>query len=255
MGDGLFWWIVLPMMVAALVVYLAILAVGAGTIRIALKSTRLTTRALLLAMGLSVIASPILYHIGMDALAGQRADRRQEELAGQERIDLAGRLPRQFITVGNFRPELVDFIASQYGIGMFPEAENARLVEAYRLHRRAQLCRRRFGGESVPGTALPKCRSTAVSAQAALNISEPVLVFAEGRHTSLREDNVIAGAIYEIRLVTPREDLLVAYFEERTVKGTVSVFNPYAPPRRRASQELVPTLKEFIETAMQGASR
>lgn len=255
MGSALFWLLVFPVLLAAVLVYLGVLVVGLGTIRIAFGSRSPAVRALLIVAGVLVIASPALYHLGADKLARQRADLRQTDLASLERVDLAGRLPGRFIAVGNFRPELIDSIRSRYGMSIFPEAENNRLVEAYRLHRRAELCHRRFGDQKVPGTALPKCKPMADSIQSALDLREPILVFAEGRHTSMREDNVIAGEIYEIRLITPREDLLVAYFEERTVESATSIFNPYAPPRRRASDERAPTLQEFIETALQGADR
>lgn len=71
----------------------------------------------------------------------------------------------------------------------------------------------------------------------------------------MREDNVLAGEIYEIRLVTPQEDLLVDYFEERTVEDFPSLFNPYAAKRRNAASAAPPTLKAFIETAMEEARR
>ena len=82
-----------------------------------------------------------------------------------------------------------------------------------------------------------------------------VLVFAEGRHTSMRDDNVLSGEIYEIRLITPQEDLLVDYFEERTVEDFPSIFNPYAARRRNAADEAPPTHKAFIEKAMGEARR
>lgn len=255
MGDGLFWLLVFPILVTAILALMVILVVGLGTIRAALKSTNAAVKTVLLIAGLLVIASPVLYHWGMEQHVQGRADQRQTYLDNLERISLAGALPRRFIAVGNFRPELTAHIRSQYRLMSFPEVQEERMVEAYRLYRRAELCHRRFGDEVVPGTALSKCRPLAVSVQSALNLNEPILVFAEGRHTSLREDNVSAGKMYEIRLITPKQDMLVDYFEERTVKGTPSIFNPYAPERRRASRQRAPTLREFIEGAMHEASR
>ena len=255
MGDGLFWLLVFPVLLAAILALLGILVVGLGTIRVAFKSTNLAVRTLLIIVGILVIASPALYHLGMEGRAQNRADQRLIHLEQLERTNLAGQLPRRFIAVGNFRPELIDFIRSQYRISTFYEDENERLVEAYRLYRRAELCHRRFGDKTVPGTALQQCRPLADSVQAALRLREPILVFVEGRHTSLREDNVTAGKMYEIRLITQQNDLLVDYFEERTVEGAPTIFNPYTPKRRRASKERPPTLQEFIETAMREASR
>lgn len=255
MSNGLFWLLVFPVLVAAILAFLGILVFGLGTIRVAFKSTNLAVRTFLIIAGILVIASPVLYHLGMDGRAQHRADERQIYLEQLERTTLAGQLPRRFIAVGNFRPETIDFIRSQYRISTFYKDENERLVEAYRLYRRAELCHRRFGDKTVSGTALQQCRPLADSVQAALGLKEPILVFAEGRHTSLREDNVTAGKMYEIRLITQQNDLLVDYFEERTVEGTPTIFNPYTPKRRRASNERPPTVQAFIETAMREASR
>jgi hypothetical protein len=107
----------------------------------------------------------------------------------------------------------------------------------------------------IQGTQLPVCRRQPDSLQSAIGLREPILVFADGHATSMLEDKTIAGEVYEIRLVTPQEDLLVAYFEERTIEDVPSVFNPYASGRRKASTERPPSLKDFIETSMEGASR
>lgn len=252
----LFLFLVLPVLVAAILTYLGILAVGLGTILAAFRSAHPLLKGALLSVGLLVILSPFLFHTGMEMRAHQKADLRQAHLAQLERVDLAGRLPRNFIAVGGFWPEIITFIQTRYGLRTYPAAENKRLVDAYRAYRRAEWCHRRFpGNQMMPGTKLPKCSSLPDSAQSALGLREPLLVFAEGFNTSMREDNILAGDIYEIRLITPREDLLVAYYEERTVEDTPSIFNPYASGRRNASDERPPTLKAFIETSMQGASR
>lgn len=255
MGDGLFWWLVFPSLAAAALVILALLAVGIVAIRAGLRSASWRTKTLLLAAGALVIASPILYHAGMDLRAQHKADQRQARLAEMERADLAERLPGKFIAVGDFRPELIDFIRTRYQLSSFPAAENTRLEAAYRAYRSAERCHRRFPGEMMPGTKLPKCRRLPDSVQSALGLHEPILVFAEGRDTSMREDNFIAGQIYEIRLITPHEDLLVDYFEERTVTGTPSIFFPWAPGRLRDADNPAPPLRDFIEAALKGASR
>lgn len=255
MGEGTFWILVFPALAAAALVWLALLAVGVGVMRAARRSSNPVLKAALLAAGLAVIASPILYHMGLDRLAQREADRRAADLARLPRVDLAGRLPKRFIAVGDFAPDLLAFIEAEYRIGRFPDDEEKRLVEAYRLYRAAELCNRRFGGEMQPGTKLPKCKPPPDSIQHAMALRQPVLVFAEGHHTSMREDNILAGEIYEIRLITLQEDLLVAYFEERTVENVLSIFNPYAAARRNASDGRPPTLKAFIETAMEGARR
>ena len=255
MDAMIFWILVFPVLLLAGLVWLGLAVVGAGTIRAALKSRNVGLRAGFVVVGVMLIAAPILYLYGADHLAQRGADARQEALAGLPRADLSGRLPARFIAVGNFQPDVTRFIETRYRLTPYPEAENRRLVDAYRAFRKAELCRRRFGDAMTPGTRLPVCKPLPDSVQSALDLRAPLLVFAEGSATSMREDNVIAGKLYEIRLVTPKEDLLVAYFEERTVRGGPSLFNPFAPPRSRASTERPPTLTAFIETALEGASR
>ncbi len=255
MDSALFWWIVVPMLVAAAITYLAIAAVGLGVIVAAYRSLNPMLSAALMAAGVLVIASPALYHMGMEWHAQSQADVRQVDLERLERTELAGRLPRRFIAVGDFTPELISAVEIRHDLRRFSEAENKRLVDAYRAYRKAERCHRLFGGETVPGTKLPKCKPLPASIQTALALREPVLVFASGRDTSLRQDNIMAGEIYEIRLITPQDDRLVDYFEERTVKGTPSIFNPYAPPRRLDDDAPAPTLEAFIDSALQNASR
>ena len=255
MNSGLFWWLVAPSLVAAILTYLVILFVGLGTIWAAHRSAHPLVKGALVSVGMLVILSPLLFHAGMEMRAQHKADVRQADLAEMERVDLAGRLPARFIAVGSFRPELIDFIEARYRLSRYPQAENKRLVGAYRAYRRAERCHRVLAGVMMPGTKIPVCKTLPDKVQSALDLREHLLVFAEGRDTSLREDSTIAGRIYEIRLITPQEDLLVDYFEERTVEGTPSVFNPYASRRRLASDAQAPNIKAFIETAMQRAGR
>lgn len=251
----LFLLLVLPVLAAALLTYLGILVVGLGPILTMFRSAPPVLKCVLMALGVMVILSPVIFHVGMNMRAQHKADQRQAHLAQLERTNLAGRLPTRFIADG-FRPELITFIEERFGLRTYPEAENKRLEEAYRAYRRAEWCHRRFpGNQMMPGTKLPRCKSLPDSVQSALGLREPVLVFAEGRNTSMREDNILAGEIYEIRLITPQQDLLVAYYEERTVEDMPSIFNPYASGRRNASKEPPPTLEEFIEAALEGASR
>lgn len=255
MNSGLFWLIVLPMLVAAIAIYLVILVIGLFTAGAALKTSRPKLKIALATLALIIIASPVLYHLGMDARANQQADARAARIDSIPRVDIAGRMPATFIAVGSFPPDMTEFVQTKYGLRPLPAAKNDRLVSAYINYRKAELCHRRFGDQTVAGTKLAACKPLHGSIQQALSLKAPLLVFAEGRHTSLREDNVIAGKIYEIRLITPQEDGLVAYFEERTIKGTPSIFMPYTPPRRKASTERPPHIKTFIEEALISEAR
>lgn len=255
MNSGLFWWMVAPVLAAALLTYVAILFVGLGAIQAAYRSVNPLLKGALFLLGLGVILSPVLFHFAVDLRAQNKADARQASLVQMERVDLAGRLPARFVAVGNFRPELIDVIETRYRLSRYPETENRRLQASYRAFRRAERCHRLFAGKMMSGTKIPVCKPLPSTIQLAMGLRDPVLVFAEGRDTSMREDNIIAGKIYEIRLITPQEDLLVDYFEERTVEDTPSVFNPYASRRRNASDKQPQTLEAFIETAMQRADR
>jgi hypothetical protein len=254
MFDGMFWFLVFPVLAAAALVYLVIFIIGAGTIRIAFSLANPVIKVTVIALGLMVLASPYLYQAAMDWRAGRKADAREANLANLERVSLAGRLPATFITVGDFRPELIRFIETNYPLRAHPAPENKRMAEAYRNYRRAELCNRRSPGKMLPGTQIPICKKLPASLQSAMGLTEPVLVFANGFNTSMREDNILAGKIYEIRLITPKEDLLVAYYEQRTVESKPWLFNPYSSGRRLDTKEPATRLETFIETAMQGAS-
>lgn len=253
----LFLLLVLPLLVAAVLTYLGILAIGLGPIVAVFRSVSKPVKGVLIVLGLLMILSPILFHFGMDMRAQHKADKRLAELAALERTSLAARLPRYYVgTPGFFSPELNAFVERRYGLRRLPEAEDYRLSQAYAHYREAESCHR-FNSDNpmMPGTRLPKCKLLPDSVQSVLGLREPILVFAEGHATSMQEDNILAGKIYEIRLITPKEDLLVAYYEERTVEDTPGIFNPYASGRRNASDEPPPTLKAFIEAGLEGANR
>lgn len=253
----LFLFLVLPTLVVAVLTYLGILTIGLGPILAVFRSVSTPVKGVLIVLGVLVILSPVLFHVGMDLHAQHKADKRQAALAALERTSLAGKLPRHYIAVGGaFGPELHAFVQRRYGLRRLPEGEDYRVSQAYAHYREAERCHRfNPGNPMMPGTRLAICKRLPDSAHGALGLGEPILVFAEGQATSMREDNILAGKIYEIRLITPDEDLLVAYYEERTVEETPGIFNPYASGRRNASQERPPALKDFIETALEGASR
>ncbi len=170
MNSGLFWWLVAPALVAAILTYLGILFVGLATIRAAYRSAHPLVKVALFAVGTMVILSPFLFHAGMEMRAQHKADVRQADLAEMERVDLAGRLPARFIAVGNFRPELIDFIEASYRLSRYPQAENKRLVAAYRAYRRAERCHRVLAGEMMPGTKIPVCKTLPDKVQSALGL-------------------------------------------------------------------------------------
>ena len=107
----------------------------------------------------------------------------------------------------------------------------------------------------MPGTQIPICRDLPDSIQTALDIKEPVLFFADAESTSYRISNTFVGNMFEIRLVTRTEDLLVDYYEDRFLKRPAGITNPYSsgftldPNGQRVSRRV------FIERAVDGAKR
>ena len=256
MDGWMFWILVFPVLLAAILYLLGFLTIGSGVIAWGLKSGHPKRKILFILIGLGIIASPF---IGMNIqhyFAEQKADRIQQELADMERIDLSGRLPARFVAVGGFTASDKEFIRKTYGIRQFPDAENDRLKAAYRNYRKAEFCHKYLYREKIaPNVNISNCRDLPTSIQAALGIDEPVLFFVDGSSTSYRRSNVMVGKMYEIRLVTPQEDLLVDYFEERAIDRPPSILNPYASGRKLASEGRPPTRKEFIQNALQRASR
>lgn len=258
------WWILLlPLLVAFILYYLFFFVIGSRFLKTGFKARK----AVLVFIGIGVMTAPFTIQKIRDFKAQQKANDVYEYLASLERTSLEGRLPRKYVTVGSFTNANIKLIQNQYGLRPFPEAENNRLKAAYRNYRKAEFCHKytydrvaAYREKFQPRNKLPICRPLPDSLQDALNIKQPVLFFVEGSSTSYRRSNVMIGKKYEIRLVTPREDLLVEYFEEREIDSPAGVTNPLSSGRKLDSrkldkQEPTPTQQEFIQNALENASR
>ena len=256
MDNWMFWLLVFPVLAAAFLYFLGVFTIGSGLVVAGLKSARSGRKAILVVIGIGVIAAPFIAMKIQSLVAQQEADAVQEQLAALERIGLQGRLPQRFVTVGSYGKADTDFIQKRYGLRQFSDPEDVRLREAYSSYRKTSFCHKFLYKEKMaPNINIPNCRSPPESIQAALNIEEPVLFFVEGASTSYRRSNVIVGTMYEIRLVTKNEDLLVDYYEQRMLDDPAGITNPYTSGRKVDSDDKPPTQREFIEAAMQGASR
>lgn len=256
MHDGMLWFLVLPVLVLAILYYLGFLTIGLSFVVSGFRSSNPGRRAILVLIGLGVVSAPFIFSKIQRLIAERNADTLQQEIAGLDRIDLAGRLPEKFVTVGRYHQSDIDFIGRRYGMSQFAKQENDRLKTAYRRYRKAEFCHKYlYKKKMAPNINISNCRDLPASIQAALNIQEPILFFVEGSATSYRRSNVIIGKMYEVRLVTPQEDLLVDYYEQRTVDDPASIINPYSSGRRLDWRDKPPTKQEFVEAALQGASR
>lgn len=253
MGTMIFWILVFPMLVIGALYYLGFFAAGGALLARTTKTKKGATRIALAAGGLAVMAFPFALNLAISTYAQWQADARQAYLAGLERVSLKGRMPRHYVAVGPLNAAAHTVLRAHYGLNPYPDAEDKRLTEAYRRYRRYEFCERHSRGEYIKGTRIPLCRKAAPTLHAALNLKEPTLFIARDANTSLRQSRTIAGEIYEIRLITPREDLLVDYYEERTVKGYPSIINPYASDVRLASDGRPPTMAEFLRAALERA--
>lgn len=253
------WWIILlPVLVAFVLYYLFFFVIGAGLLGSGVKSRKLFP----ILIGLGVVTAPFTLQKLRELKAEQKADAVYEQLAALERTSLKGRLPRKFVAVGNLSDSDVNFIRNRYGLTPFPEAENDRLKAAYRTYRKTEYCYKyiyerqlAYREKHQPWNKLPICKPLPDSLQAALKIKEPVLFFVEGSAISYRRSNISIGEKYEIRLVTPREDLLVEYYEQREVDDPKGVTNSFSSGRKLDTQEPPLRMREFIQTAMKDASR
>lgn len=256
MDNWIFWLLVFPVLLVAILYVLGFITVGSSVVAKGVESKNPSHKIILILIGLAIITAPFTSLKIKRVIVGKKADIVYEQLAALERIDLKGRLPKKFVTVGNFLPRDIEFIKSRYRMSLFPEPENERLKAAYRSYRKTAYCHKYHYKERIASNLnLSNCRELPASIQSALNIKEPVLFIAEGSNTSLRRSNIFTGEKYEIRLVTLSEDLLVEYFEEREVDNPKGLLNPYSSWRKRDSKEKPQTMREFIESALQSASR
>jgi hypothetical protein len=256
MDNPFIWLLIGPLFVLLILFYLTFFAGGMGFVVAAFRSATFARKIIFLLLGLGVIFAPFAGNLVQRTFAEQNATKRQEQLAGMDRTDLAGKLPRKFVTVGNYSEADMAFIRTQYRMSQFPPDENDRLAAVYRHFRAQEYCLSHSSGKTLaPGIDIPICKDIPDTIQEALGIGEPVLFFAEGSSTSYRRSNILVGAIYEVRLITPAEDLLVDYFEQTTIDAPASIMNPYSSGQRLKPDEKPPTRREFIQAALEGASR
>ncbi|MDB2438523.1 hypothetical protein N9W89_07380 [Hellea sp.] len=253
------WWILLLPLLVGLILYLLFFFVlGSGVLWAGFKSRKFIYTVI----GIGVITAPFTIEKIQKFRAGQKADAIYAQLAALERTSLKGRLPGKFVAVGSFSDSNVNFLRDQYGLRRFPKAENNRLEAAYRDYRRTEFCYKHdydrikaYREKYDPRNKLSICDDLPESIQASLKTKEPVLFIIEGRSTSFRQTRFMVGKKYEIRLVTSREDLLVDYYEDREIDDPPRITSPFSSGRKLDKDGPTPTMREFIQGALKGASR
>lgn len=253
MDSAAFWILVFPLLLLAVLYFLGFLTIGSTFVSTAFKAKGLLSKTMFLVIGIGVISFPIIAIKVQHIQADRKADQRHERLSNIERINLKGRMPRRFVTVGNYSKSDTDFISKRYRIGQYPQEEAQRLSAAYRAYRRVEYCHSHSSGKTLRGTQIPICRDLPVSIQAALDIKEPILFFAEGASTSYRISNTFVGNMFEIRLVTHSEDLLVDYYEDRFLERPAGITNPFTSGFTLDPNGQQVSRKDFIERALDGA--
>ena len=256
MDSGAFWILVFPVLLVTMLYYLGFLTAGLSFVKSAFKSKNPGRIFALLVIGISIISVPFLLTKFQHAKADKKADQRAEQLANLDRLDLAGRYPKWFVTVGGYQRTHIDLIKKESRMRQFPQAENDRLARAYRLYRRAEFCHSHSADKTLSGNVkIPICRDLPESIHAALNIKEPVLFFVEGSSTSYLMSNTRVGNMYEVRLVTPTQDLLVDYYEDRVLERPSGITNPYSSGYKRDPDAPRLHIIDFIKRNLEGARR
>lgn len=256
MDSWAFWLLVFPVLLAAVLYFLGFFTVGLGFVSSASKTRNPRRRLIKLFVGICVILAPFLLIKFQHIRADIKADQREVQLANMERVHLAGRLPKRFVAVGGFQQTHIDLIKKESGMGQFPKTENDRLASAYRQFRRVEFCHSHSSGKMMSKKIqIPICKDLPQSIHAALNIKEPVLFFAEGSNTSYLMSNTHVGNMYEVRLITSTEDLLVDYYEDRILERSAGVTNPFSSGYKRDPDAPKLHIIDFIKRALERASR
>lgn len=254
MDNPLFWLLVFPVMLVIALYYLGVLTVGLGFIGAAFKTRRPALKVTAAALGIVFISSPFIYPKVQRAIAENKADQRQVQLAQMERVNLANRLPKKFVIIGRYKETDIALIENRYGLSQFPVIEDIRLTKAYIKYRSAADCKRHTGRKRTRKTIIPACSQSADTLQSILKMQEPALFFIEGLNTSYRPTGTLIGKIYEARLITSTENLLVDYFEQKTVESPPSFINPFKSDRDLDLQHKPPAAADFIEAVLEDAS-
>lgn len=253
MDNLAFWILVFPLLLVAILYYLGFLSVGLGFVATAFRSRGRVGKTIFLTIGLGVISFPFLALKFQHFNADRKADQRQEQVAKLERISLAGRMPKKFITVGRYQQSHIDLIKKKSRMVQFPQAENDRLAKAYRQYKRAEFCHSHSAGKTLsPKIKIPICRDLPDSIHAVLKLKEPVLIFAEGSNTSFLQSNTLVGKKYELRLITPTEDYLVDYYEDRTLEKAAGITNPFSSGYARDPDAPKLHIIDFIKRNLDG---
>ena len=245
-----YWLLIGPLVLIAVLYVLGFFTAGA-IVAGGARRARPRQKSVFLVLGLLIAVAPWLHLKWMDARELARAEARLNRLAELERIDLKGRIPDRILVSGRSASPLLMKAAARYGLRPYAEDEAARLSAAYGRYRANEYCLRTDPDAMIPGTAIRRCKPLESSIQEALELREPILVFAHDNSTSYRQSNTYVGAMYELRLITAREDRLVDYYEELSVNAPFSPIRPFGSGWRKATNERPMRPEDFLIRALE----
>lgn len=253
MDNWIFWILVFPLLLLMALYYLGFLTAGLSFIGVASKRSAPKRNLVILIVGLLIAAAPFIAGKIQRTHAERQADLRQAEIANFDRVSLKTRMPKKFVAVSRSDNPHLKRVAAKYGLRPFHKAEEDRLRTAYIQYRRGEHCHRRSPGKMMSEKIqIPVCREIPPSIQDVLNLREPVLFFAADHITTHQRSRIGMGKRYELRLLTPREDRLVDYFEQRTIRKPVGITNPFGSGWILDRDHEPPRLEAFLENALRG---
>ncbi len=244
-------------MIASAMWYLGYLLPAAVLIKTAFRSRSLTVGLILIAAAVAFAMTPFVLPKKFEEKAKVDAVDRQTYIANLPRYDIRLKMPKKIVNLGRLSEKDLQTLSTKYGIKEFNDFEDERLKEAYASYRRTEYCYRHIAGtepkslKNSPLGMVPSCNQLPESMIVALKPKMPAIYFVENKSMSEKMKGPIQGTSYEIRYISATEDLLIDYFEQKTVEefkrpGQVTsgrkLDHTHKPPRRM----------EFITLALSG---
>lgn len=184
---------------------------------------------------------------------------REQYLNALLRHDISQNIPRRIVNMGKLSETDLTYIKKKYNLHEFHSREDERLKEAYEDYRSTEYCIKHIASKKKPKSirnsllgAIPSCGKMPENLPVSLKQSEPAIYFIEGFSTAYRLKGPLHGSIYELRYISPTEDYLLDYFEQRTFKVAKTRSNPYTSGRDLDWRHTPPQRLDFIETALSG---
>lgn len=259
MDNPLFWLLVFPLIIIAVLWYLGFITTGLLILTRAFKSKSILFATLLSLIAIGVIAYPFVYPKAYEKVAEKDSKSREQQLNDLPRYDVSQNMPRYFVNMSKLSETDLNYIKKKYKFREFYSKEDTRLKEAYEKYRRTEYCIKHIASKKKPKSLrkenlhiVPSCGKKADNLSAALDQRQPAIYFIEGFNTAYRLKGPLRGKIYELRYVTPTEDYLIDYFEQRTIKEPRTPANPFSSGRDLDWRHTPPERLDFIKDGLSG---